>query len=253
MKYIAKLLLIMIFPVWYSVAAELVEQDPSNISLPTIFDINGEKFNFENIEDNVLVLHFWATWCSGCAREMESLNQLQKLLKKDRVIILPISEDFKGESVVREFYKAYNLKNLTAFIDKKQKLFHDMGVINLPTTFILDSTGQIVASARGAVDWLEERNVALLKKYIKQKNMYNKDYIKLMNKQKVFEKRPKEVQNKMHLKDLLPEDAETKVEVSQDSDIKRGEIKVVNSKGKKTSLRIRRPINDVNVKQDAKN
>jgi thiol-disulfide isomerase/thioredoxin len=252
MKYITKLLLIIIFPVWHSFSAELIEQEPSNAFLPEIFDINGERFNFENIEDNVLVLHFWATWCSGCSQEMEGLNQLQKLLKKDRVIILPISEDFKGESVVREFYRAYNLKNLAAFVDKKQKLFHDMDVVSLPTTFILDSTGQVVASANGPVDWLEEKNISLLKKYIKQKDIYNKDYIKLMNKQKVFEKSSEEVQNKTHIKNIISDEAETKLEVSQKSDIKKGEIRIVNSRGKKASLKIRRPVNNLSVEQNAK-
>lgn len=253
MKYIIKFLFIILFPVWNSIAAEIVEEEPTHIYLPEIFDINGEKFNFENIEDNVLVLHFWATWCSGCSKEMEDLNQLQKILKKDRVIILPISEDFKGETVMREFYKAYNLKNLAAFVDKKQRLFHEMGVISLPTTFILDSTGQVVASAKGAVDWLEDRNIDLLKKYVKQKDNYNKDYIKLINKQKVFEKSSNEVQNKISLKDIMPDEAETKLDVSEESDTKNGEIRVINSKGKKTSFKIRRPINNLIMEKNAKN
>ncbi|MCH9753840.1 MAG: TlpA family protein disulfide reductase [Alphaproteobacteria bacterium] len=252
MRYITKLLFIIMFPIWATIAADLVEQDPAQVNLPVIHDINGEKFNFENIEDNVLVLHFWATWCSGCAKEMEGLNKLQKLLKKDRVIVVPISEDFKGENVVREFYKAYNLKNLTAFVDKKQRLFHQMNVISLPTTFVLDSTGQVVAYANGPVDWLEDKNINLLKKYVKQKDMYNKDYIKLINKQKMFEKTTNEVQNKRNIKELIPENAETKLEFSS-SDKKRGEIRVVNSEGKEASLKIRRPVNKIKVNENEKN
>jgi len=227
-------------------AHEIIEQEPSRVSLSNIRDINGEEFNFENLEDNVLVLHFWATWCSGCVQEMETLNKLQKILKKDRVIILPISEDFKGEGVVREFYRIYDLKNLPAFIDKKQKLFNDLGVVSLPATFILDSTGQIVAHAKGPVNWLEESNIALLKKYIKQENSDNKKYIKLLDKQKVFEKPKDQVQNNKHIDELVPKEAQTILEVANENDVKEGSIKLKNSKGDEISLKIRRPLNNFN-------
>lgn len=248
MRNILKLLFALIMPICLSVAHDIIEQEPSRVALTNIRDINGEEFNFENLEDNVLVLHFWATWCSGCIQEMETLNKLQKILKKERVIILPISEDFKGEGVVREFYKIYNLKNLPAFIDKKQKLFNDLGVVSLPATFILDSSGQVVAHAKGPVNWLEESNTALLKKYIKQENADNKEYIKLLDKQKVFEKPQDQVQNK-HINELVPKEAETLLEVANENDIQEGSIKLKNSKGDEASLKIRRPLNNLNTEK----
>jgi len=244
MKSILKLLLILILPIFGSVAHEIIEQEPNYVPLSNIRDINGQEFNFENLEDNVLILHFWATWCSACVKEMETLNKLQKILKKDRVIVLPISEDFKGEGVVKEFYKVYELTNLAAFIDKKQKLFNDLGVISLPATFILDSTGQIVAHAKGPVDWLEEHNIALLKKYVKQKNTDNKDYIKLLSTQKVFEKNKNQVENGKHINELIPKEAETLLEVEVPTGDKQDSIKLKNSKGEETSLKIRRPVNN---------
>lgn len=249
MRNVLKLLFALIVPIYISIAHDIVEQEPSPVALTNIRDINGEEFNFDNLEDNVLVLHFWATWCSSCVQEMETLNKLQKILKKDRVIILPISEDFKGEGVVKEFYKIYNLQNLPAFIDKKQKLFNDLGVVSLPATFILDSTGQIVAHAKGAVNWLEESNIALLKKYIKQENADNKEYIKLLDKQKVFEKPQDQVQNNKHINELIPKEAETLLEVSNGSGVGEGSINLKNSKGDETSLKIRRPINNLNTEK----
>ena len=231
-----------------AIAVDIVEQEPTNIHLASILDINGKEFTFDKLEDNVLVLHFWATWCSGCVQEMEYLNGLQKILKKDKVIILPISEDFKGDSVIREFYKTYGLTNLVAFLDKNQKLFHELEVASLPATFILDTSGQIVASAKGAVNWLEEENISLLKKYIRQKNMVNIDYINLLDKQKMFEKNVEPVHNAWSIDDLVPKAAQTELEVAESSNFKIGEIKVTNIKGDTSSFKIKRPVNNFDAK-----
>jgi len=240
MKFLRALILILFCS--NANAAELVEREPMAVNLTSVLDINGKEFSFGNLEDNVLVLHFWATWCPGCTQEMEKLNSLQKILKKERIIILPISEDFKGDAVIKEFYQSYGLTNLTAFIDKNQKLFHELGVISLPTTFIIDSSGQVVAHAKGQVDWLQDVNIALLKKYVNQKNQVNVDYANLLQSQKLFEKKPQPVQNTAE-EDLIPKGAQTDLEISKASNFEIGEIRVTNTKGDTSSLKIRRPLN----------
>jgi thiol-disulfide isomerase/thioredoxin len=234
--------ILLFLPVYIAHSANLVEKDPEYIDLPSISDVNGQEFNFQKLEGNVLVLYFWATWCSGCAKEMESLNAIQKKLKKDRIIVMPISEDFKGEEVVKKFYRSYGLKNLPAFIDKKQTLFHSLDGISLPATFILDSSGEVVASAKGAVNWQEDGVISLLKRYIKQIDMDNHDYTKLLRGQKMFEKTKKEAQNK-HIDDLVPISSQTHLDISSVPNKETGEIKVTNSKGEKSLLKIRRPVN----------
>lgn len=241
-RLILQFFISLVLPLCVAHASPIIERDPETLELPSIYDINGQEFNFQKLEGNVLVLHFWATWCSGCAKEMESLNLMQKKLKKEKIIIMPISEDFKGDEIVRKFYKVYGLNNLAAFIDTKQRLFHSLDVISLPTTFILDSRGELVAYAKGPVNWQDEDVVSLLKKYIKNINTDNRDYIKLIREQKVFAKRKEEDHHKK-VEDLVPVTSQTFLDVSEAPNKVTGEIKVTNSKGEKSLLKIRRPVN----------
>lgn len=236
---ILRVLILIFIPTALVYSSSLVEKDSEHIELPSISDINGKEFNFQKLEGNVLVLHFWATWCSGCAKEMESLNIMQKKLKKDKVIVMPISEDFKGEDVVKKFYMNHGLKNLPAFVDKKQKLFHSLDVISLPATFVLDSSGEVVAHAKGAVNWQDESVVSLLKKYIRNINIDNRDYTRLLRDQKVFAKAKEKTK---HVDDIVPISGQTHLD-AYSPDKRSGEIRVTNSKGEKSFLKIRRPVN----------
>jgi len=223
-------------------AADLVETTPKVLPIKSLIDINGGSFNLGNMEDNVLVLHFWATWCSSCAGEMESLNSLQKLLKKDRIVVLPISEDFKTDLVVKDFYQSYGLTSLPSFIDKNQKMFHEFGIVNLPATLVVDSLGQVVAVANGPVDWLAPKNIALLKKYVAKKVEENPAYVKLINSQR-SPKNDLQTQPIQNIDKIVPKSAQTELEVTKDSQIEVGEIRVANISGDQFSLKVRRPVN----------
>ena len=109
---------------------------PTTIPEIEFYDINGKPHNLEQFEGNVLLLHFWAAWCTNCTQEMKALDQLQKSLRKDSIIIIPVSEDFQGKEVVTSFYKQHKLKNLLSFLDKNNALFSALEINNLPTSFI---------------------------------------------------------------------------------------------------------------------
>jgi thiol-disulfide isomerase/thioredoxin len=240
MKKILAVLYSLIF-IYLANAAELVETSPKVLPMKSLVDINGGDFNLGQLEDNVLIVHFWATWCSSCAAEMEQLNSLQKLIKKDKIIVLPISEDFKGDKVVKDFYQNYGLTSLASFIDRNQRMFHEFGIVNLPATLVVDSLGQVVAIANGPVDWLLERNIALLRKYVAKKVEENPAYVKLINSQKSLNK-DQSLQSK-NIDSIIPKSAQTELEVTKDSQIEFGEIRVSNISGDEFSLKVRRPVN----------
>ena len=164
---------------------------PKTLPTSALHDLNGREFTLGRLEGNVLLVHFWATWCASCTEELKTLNKLQKLLRKDPVIVIPISEDFKGAEVVRSFYNKNNLKFLPAFLDKNNKWFREMKVSSLPTTFIIDSQGRNVMLMSEKVDWLDEANISLIKKYTSVKQPYNQDYVSLLNEHKIVVDKPK--------------------------------------------------------------
>lgn len=150
-----------------------------------IYKLNGDKVELSRLEGNVLVVHFWATWCSGCTDEMKSLNILQKSVRRDKIIVVPISEDFKGSAVVEKFYASYGLGNLLSFIDPGNQLFRELKLNSLPYTLILNASGDIVSSFSGSIDWTKPSTINLLKKHISVKKEDNPDYRELLDIQKM--------------------------------------------------------------------
>jgi thiol-disulfide isomerase/thioredoxin len=138
------------------------------VSPPEIefLDENQKKHLFEEFEDQVLLVHFWATWCDVCAKELPSLDRLQKDLRKQTFKIIAISEDFKGETTVKEFYKSQNIKNLAIYLDEKNKIFNALNIVGLPTSFIINKEGKIVVRITGVVDWQDEAVREVIQKYL---------------------------------------------------------------------------------------
>jgi thiol-disulfide isomerase/thioredoxin len=205
-------------------------------------DINGKAYSFERFEGNVLLLHFWATWCSSCIEEMKHLDQLQKALRKESIIVLPISEDFKGVEVVKEFYKNHKLKNLLSFMDKNNELFALFEVSNLPTSFIIDIDGQNIAKITGAADWQSEEMINLLKSYVQQKHSINLDYMNVLKEQNPSSgSNPSKLPKKL---DDIPPEAITHIGPVENEEGKgSAENNYTNIQNDQFSLKVKRPVN----------
>ena len=221
--------------------AKNVEDYPDVPPTSSIYDLKGREFTLDKLDGNVLLVSFWATWCNSCVEELKSLNKLQKLLRKEPIIIIPVSEDFKGAKVVKDFYNKFNLKFLPAFLDKNNRWFREMKVTALPTTFIVDSQGKNVMVMSGNIDWLDKENIALIKKYISAKQPYNPDYVSLINEYSV-----KPDKQEYKAKNLKAEDTLRSIEtnlapVLEEDKLMQGEIGMANIP--KNNFTDRRPVN----------
>lgn len=60
------------------------ELDGSKISGLNLEDLNGEKFNLENLKGKIIVLNFWFTQCKPCVAEFPELKNLkQKFINQE--------------------------------------------------------------------------------------------------------------------------------------------------------------------------
>ncbi len=129
----------------------------------------------EEFDGSVVLVSMWASWCNVCVNELPELDLLQKKFLKKPIKILALSEDFKGMEKVTEFYKQYNIKYLDAYLDPKNAIFNQLGVVSLPTSFLVNSSGYIIAKITGEVDWGDEKiNQLLLDASLDASVNYNK-------------------------------------------------------------------------------
>jgi len=84
-------------------------------------DIDGTKINSSDYQGKIMVISFWATWCPPCRRELPIIDNLQRLVGKDRLAVIAVNF---GESkrIFRKFIRAAGDVHLTFSHDNKEKL-----------------------------------------------------------------------------------------------------------------------------------
>lgn len=152
--------------------ARLEETKPRLVPDIPFLDENDQPHIFEEFYGQVVLLNFWATWCTPCVQEMPALSKLQKDFKRKNFKVVAMSQDFKGASVVKEFYDVNGITNLNIYLDPGNTLFRAFSVVGLPTSILIDSEGNEIARIIGIVDWENEDIRQFILKYTDQKT-YN--------------------------------------------------------------------------------
>jgi len=130
--------------------------DPLGIKL---LNTAGRHVGLDDFRGKIVFLNFWATWCPTCRTEMPSMERLhRKLSGKDfAMVTVNIKET---ASQVKIFFEEYNL-TFTALIDTTGEVSTEFGLRAIPTTFILDKSGQILGRINGPREWDSRKSVAL--------------------------------------------------------------------------------------------
>ncbi len=99
---------------------------------------------------HVVLLNFWASWCPPCQAEAPLLQSAQSRLLEHGGTVLGVTyRDVSSDSLgfVREHHITYpNLRDSTG------EFAHAYGTDQLPESFVIDRSGNIVAICRGEVD-----------------------------------------------------------------------------------------------------
>lgn len=108
----------------------------------------GGELAMADYRRKLLVLHFWATWCSPC-RELEPLLEQVAARFRDHkdVAFLALSVD-TDEQAVREYLQRRRGRMAVAYADGLERLFQVPGV---PTVLIVNASGRVVHRRPGFV------------------------------------------------------------------------------------------------------
>lgn len=119
-------------------------------------DALGQRKNIGDFKGQPMVLNFWATWCGPCVREMPALDRLAKDFASHGIAVAAISVDREGIKKVAPFFRSRGLDQLTIYMDESNKLANEMALRSLPSTFLINRDGLIIAKLEQPVDWDSE-------------------------------------------------------------------------------------------------
>jgi len=125
------------------------------------FDLTGQEVRLADFRGKVLILDFWATWCSPCIASMPHTQEVAAKYADQGVIVLAVctgDQRRKFEDWVKLKAKTYPAMRFTfdpheqgTPAEKERASFALYGVPAIPAQFILDRAGRIAATTDGYV------------------------------------------------------------------------------------------------------
>ena len=118
--------------------------------------------SLEDFTHQLVVLNFWATWCTPCTIEMPTLERLWQDYRARGLIVLGISVDRGAPRSLLDPYLKHQQLSFPILLDPDLKTSAAWRVTGLPATFIVKPGGEVAGMAVGARDWNSAEMRALL-------------------------------------------------------------------------------------------
>jgi peroxiredoxin len=118
--------------------------------------------SLEDFAHGLVVLNFWATWCTPCAVEMPTLEALSREYRARGLVVLGVSVDRGAPRALLEPYLKHHRLTFPVLLDPDLATAKAWRVTGLPATFIVKPGGEVAGMAAGAREWNSAEMRALL-------------------------------------------------------------------------------------------
>jgi peroxiredoxin len=117
----------------------------------SLSDSSGSPVKLSAYKGKVVLLDFWATWCTGCKVEIPWYVEFQDKYRNDGLTAIGVSMDDDGWKSVKPFLEEHKL-NYPVVIANQDLTTRYGGLPALPMTLLIDRDGRIAESHAGMVD-----------------------------------------------------------------------------------------------------
>ena len=131
----------------------------------SFLDDQNNQINLDNLNGNLILLNFWATWCAPCKEEMPSLDQLKLNKNLDNLKIFPINIGKDSLKKSLEFFDDLEIKNLNVYFDNPNTLAKKIGLRGVPTSILINKEGYEFARIVGSIDFSDKNFIKWLANY----------------------------------------------------------------------------------------
>lgn len=125
---------------------------------PTSFDVDFKKITatplsptkgiaFEKLKGKVVLVDFWASWCTPCKEALPHYNRLYKAYKDKGLVVIAVNED--DDLKERDAFLKGQRFDFYIYQDHDRKMLGEFKVQALPTLYVFDKNLKPVTFYRG--------------------------------------------------------------------------------------------------------
>ena len=107
-------------------------------------DIAGQPISVSKHKGKVVLVDFWATWCGPCVGELPNVLAAYEKHHPNGFEIVAISRD-QDEALLKMFIAEKKMPWQQYLDGRDNKIAEKYGIISIPTTFLIDGSGTLIA------------------------------------------------------------------------------------------------------------
>lgn len=111
---------------------------PIDLSLK---DLQGAPVNLSDLRGKVVLVNFWASWCSPCRDEMPLLDAFYLAHRSDNFTLIAINVSESAKDAAK--YIEEHGYNFIVWSDPPGNAMIELGINGLPASLLLDEAGRI--------------------------------------------------------------------------------------------------------------
>ncbi len=127
---------------------------------------SGENVRLAELQGEVVLVNFWASWCGPCRAELPKLEEMHQKYKDLGVTILGINIDETRE-LSQKLLKDVEV-NFPVLYDHDNKVSEPYDIQAMPSTFIIDKSGNFRYVHLGYQDGYELAYEEQIKKLMRE-------------------------------------------------------------------------------------
>jgi cytochrome c biogenesis protein CcmG/thiol:disulfide interchange protein DsbE len=126
---------------------------PARLAAPdfSLTDRSGHVVSLSAYRGQVVLINFWATWCSPCKREIPWLVEFQTTYGDRGFTVLGLSVDEDGWTSVAPYLDAAAINYPVAIATDEVKTGYG-GITAVPMSFVIDRNGRVASTHLGLLN-----------------------------------------------------------------------------------------------------